>query len=48
MLAKEVIEDSLLSFLTQEAPDVEVEGDPTSQKVITFRYSLMQTNMFSF
>lgn len=47
MLAKEVIEDSLLSFLTQ-APDVEVEGDPTSQKVITFCYSLMQTNMFSF
>ena len=42
MLAKEVIEGSLLSFLTQEAPDVEVDGEPTSQKVITFGYYLMQ------
>lgn len=35
MLAKEVIEDSLLSFLTQEAPNVEVDGEPTSQKVLS-------------
>ncbi|KAK9270302.1 hypothetical protein L1049_025880 [Liquidambar formosana] len=35
MLAKEVIEDSLLSFLTQEAPNVEVHGEPISQKVLS-------------
>ncbi|PIA47612.1 hypothetical protein AQUCO_01400326v1 [Aquilegia coerulea] len=32
MLAKEVMEDSLLSFLTQEAPNVEIDGEPISQK----------------
>ncbi|KAF8404056.1 hypothetical protein HHK36_008933 [Tetracentron sinense] len=35
MLAKEVIEDSLLSFLTREAPNVEVDGEPISQKVLS-------------
>ena len=35
MLAKEVIEDSLLSFVTQDAPDIEVDGEPMSQKVPT-------------
>lgn len=46
MLAKEVIEDSLLSFLTQEAPNVEVDGEPTSQKVITFGYYLMPKQIY--
>ena len=32
MLAKEVLEDSLLSFLTKDAPDVEVYGEPSSEK----------------
>ncbi|XP_042488496.1 protein translocase subunit SECA2, chloroplastic [Macadamia integrifolia] len=32
MLAKEVMEDSLLSFLTQEAPNVDIVGEPISQK----------------
>ncbi|OVA05612.1 Protein translocase subunit SecA [Macleaya cordata] len=32
MLAREVIEDSLLSFLTQEAPNVEIDGEPISQQ----------------
>ncbi|KAJ4965139.1 hypothetical protein NE237_016988 [Protea cynaroides] len=32
MLAKEVIEDSLLSFLTHEAPNVDIDGEPISQK----------------
>lgn len=35
MLAKEIIEDSLLSFLTHEGPDFEVDGEPISQKVTT-------------
>ncbi|KAM7511113.1 hypothetical protein LguiB_009988 [Lonicera macranthoides] len=35
MLAKEVIEDSLLSFMTQDAPDIEVDGEPMSQKVMS-------------
>ncbi|CAK9160349.1 unnamed protein product [Ilex paraguariensis] len=35
MLAKEVIEDSLLSFLTRDAPDVEIDGVPVSQKVLS-------------
>ncbi|GMP46811.1 hypothetical protein CsSME_00014833 [Camellia sinensis var. sinensis] len=35
MLAKEIIEDSLLSFLTKEAPDFEVDGEPISQKVLS-------------
>lgn len=32
MLAKEVIEDSLISFLTQEAPNADTDGEPISQK----------------
>lgn len=35
MLAKEVMEDSLLSFLTKEVPNVEIEGVPISQKGLT-------------
>lgn len=35
MLAKEVLEDSLLSFLTKDAPDVEVYGEPSSEKVLS-------------
>ncbi|KAE9445797.1 hypothetical protein C3L33_22303, partial [Rhododendron williamsianum] len=35
MLAKEIIEDSLFSFLTHEGPDFEVDGEPISQKVMS-------------
>lgn len=35
MLAKEIIEDSLLSSLTQEVPNIEVDGETISQKVIS-------------
>ncbi|XP_058219645.1 protein translocase subunit SECA2, chloroplastic isoform X2 [Rhododendron vialii] len=35
MLAKEIIEDSLFSFLTHEDPDFEVDGEPISQKVMS-------------
>ncbi|KAF9609777.1 hypothetical protein IFM89_018225 [Coptis chinensis] len=35
MLAKEVMEDSLLSFLTQESPNFEIDGEPISQKGLT-------------
>ncbi|KAL2467769.1 Protein translocase subunit SECA2 [Forsythia ovata] len=35
MLAKEVLEDSLLSTLTQKVPDVEIDGAPTSAKVLS-------------
>ena len=38
MLAKEIVEDSLLSFLTHEAPDVEVNGEIISEKVLAFNY----------
>jgi preprotein translocase subunit SecA len=34
MLAKEIIEDRLLSSLTREAPNIEVDGETISQKVI--------------
>ncbi|XP_057974090.1 protein translocase subunit SECA2, chloroplastic isoform X1 [Malania oleifera] len=34
MLAKEVIEDSLLSFMTQESPDAEDDGELASEKVL--------------
>ncbi|KAL3504266.1 hypothetical protein ACH5RR_034107 [Cinchona calisaya] len=34
MLAKEVLEDSLLSFLTEDAPD-EANGEPSSEKVLS-------------
>lgn len=36
MLAKEIIEDSLLSFLTQEGPDFEVDDKALSQKVVSW------------
>ncbi|XP_020274388.1 protein translocase subunit SECA2, chloroplastic [Asparagus officinalis] len=32
MLAKEVIEDNLLSFMSQEVPNIETYGEPISQK----------------
>ncbi|KAL4183685.1 hypothetical protein AMTRI_Chr11g156360 [Amborella trichopoda] len=32
MLAKEILEDSLLSFMSQETPNVETDGVPVSQK----------------
>ncbi|KAG0452021.1 hypothetical protein HPP92_025904 [Vanilla planifolia] len=32
MLAKEILMDSLLPFMTQEAPNVETHGEPISQK----------------
>ncbi|KAG6674214.1 protein translocase subunit SECA2, chloroplastic isoform X2 [Carya illinoinensis] len=35
MLAKEILEDHLLSSLTQEAPNVEVDGEAISQKVLS-------------
>lgn len=35
MLAKKIIEDNLLPFMAQEAPDVENDGERISQKVIT-------------
>ncbi|KAM4077118.1 hypothetical protein ACJW30_12G115200 [Castanea mollissima] len=35
MLAKEIIEDQLLSALTREAPNVEVDGGEISQKVLS-------------
>ena len=38
MLAKEIVEDSLLSFLTHEAPDVEFSGETNSEKVLAFDY----------
>jgi len=34
MLAREIIEDSLLSFLTREDPNVELADEAISQKVI--------------
>lgn len=34
MLAREIIEDSLLSFLTREDPNVELAGEAISQMVI--------------
>ncbi|THG12978.1 hypothetical protein TEA_014181 [Camellia sinensis var. sinensis] len=49
MLAKEIIEDSLLSFLTKEAPDFEVDGEPISQKVtLTCGHSLLLKRYFQF
>ncbi|WCJ44420.1 Protein translocase subunit SecA [Euphorbia peplus] len=35
MLAKEILEDSLLSFLTREVPDAEADGELISQKVMS-------------
>lgn len=35
MLAKEVLEESLLTSLTQKVPNVEIDGAPTSEKAIT-------------
>lgn len=34
MLAKEVLEDGLLSLLTDDVPDIEVDGDASSGKVV--------------
>uniref|UniRef100_A0A2C9WER3 chloroplast protein-transporting ATPase n=1 Tax=Manihot esculenta TaxID=3983 RepID=A0A2C9WER3_MANES len=34
MLAKEIVDDSLLSFLTREAPDVDIDDEKISQKVM--------------
>lgn len=33
MLAKEIVEDSLLSFLTQEVPELEADGEMLPEKV---------------
>jgi preprotein translocase subunit SecA len=33
MLAKEIVEDSILPFLTHEPLDVDMEGESTSHKV---------------
>ncbi|XP_075479938.1 protein translocase subunit SECA2, chloroplastic, partial [Primulina tabacum] len=35
MLAKEVLEDSLLSLLTQKVPDLEIDRGPTSKKALS-------------
>lgn len=35
MLAKEVLEDSLLSSLTQKVPDLEIDRGPTSKKALS-------------
>ncbi|CAA2958244.1 translocase subunit SECA2, chloroplastic isoform X1 [Olea europaea subsp. europaea] len=35
MLAKEVLEESLLTSLTQKVPNVEIDGAPTSEKVLS-------------
>ncbi|XP_073136890.1 protein translocase subunit SECA2, chloroplastic isoform X2 [Henckelia pumila] len=35
MLAKEVLEDSLLSLLTQKIPDLEIDRGPTSKKALS-------------
>ncbi|KAL5714459.1 Protein translocase subunit SA2 [Ranunculus cassubicifolius] len=35
MLAKEVMEDSIISFLTKDSPNVEIDGEPISQKGLT-------------
>lgn len=34
MLAREIIEDSVLPFLTREDPNLELAGEAISQKVI--------------
>lgn len=38
MLAREIIEDSLLSFLTKESPDYEIDGEEVSRKVTNYGY----------
>lgn len=38
MLAKEIMEDSLLSFLTKESLDYEIDGEEVSRKVINYGY----------
>lgn len=35
MLAREILEDTLLSTLTQDVPDFEIDSGTTSKKVIT-------------
>ncbi|OEL24494.1 Protein translocase subunit SECA2, chloroplastic [Dichanthelium oligosanthes] len=34
MLAKEIVEDNILPFLTHEPPDIDMEGESTSHKVV--------------
>jgi hypothetical protein len=34
MLAKEIVEDSILPFLTHDTPDIDKEGESTSHKVV--------------
>lgn len=34
MLANEILEDSILPFLTQDVPEVDVDGESNSQKVL--------------
>lgn len=34
MLAKDIIEDSLIFFLTEDAPNTETDGAPISQQVM--------------
>jgi preprotein translocase subunit SecA len=36
MLAKEIVEDNILPFLSHDTPDVETEGESTSHKVVIF------------
>jgi hypothetical protein len=36
MLAKEIVEDNILPFLSLDTPDAETEGESTSHKVVTF------------
>lgn len=46
MLAKEIIEDSLLSFLSKEASDVEIEEETGSQKVVILFSGIVPTSFF--
>ena len=41
MLAKEILEDRLLPFMTEGAPNVEVDGEQISRKVM-FDMSTLQ------
>jgi preprotein translocase subunit SecA len=34
MLAKEIVEDNILPFLTHEPPNIDMEGESTSHKVV--------------
>lgn len=48
MLAKEVIEDNLLSFMTQEVPNIETYGEPISQKVLDYFPVMKQAFTFQY